>query len=139
MNADNLIEIEQLAAKKEKEWKSATALQISSLQSALKQKQTEYQQLNEMFLKLKADFKYNLKLLQDRDRELKQYDGSFTKAKAIETAHIAEISDSRIKIAKLMDSIEREEQARCEMQRHYRQQLIDQQAEIDAFKTAKVK
>ena len=62
MNSENLVEIELLAAKKEKEWKDATSLQISSLQSAVKQKQAELQQLNEMFSKLKIDFKYNLKV-----------------------------------------------------------------------------
>ena len=56
----------------------------------------------------------------------------------IETAHVAEISDLKIKVAKIADAIEREQQARCEMQRHYRQQLIDQQADVDNFRTIKV-
>lgn len=137
MDSVKLKEIEELAIKKEKEWKNVTSLQLTSLQTALTQKENEHKELCEKFMKLKEDFKYNLKLLQDRDKELKTYDESFAKTKTMESAHVAAISDLKIKIAKLTDSLEREEQARCEMQRHYRQRLIDQQAEMEAFRSTK--
>ncbi|XP_077966968.1 coiled-coil domain-containing protein 57-like isoform X3 [Styela clava] len=137
MNSVKLKEIGDLANKKEKEWKHLTSLQLSSLQTAMVQKANEHKELCGKFTKLKEDFKYNLKLLHDRDKELKTYDESFTKTKTLEVSHMAAISDLKIKIANLAESLEREQQTRCEMQRHYRQRLIDKQAELEAFKSTK--
>ena len=64
--------LQELVQQRENEWREAQELQTKSLQSALKEK--ERQLNNEMlrFRKLKKDFEYNLKLLEERDQELQR-------------------------------------------------------------------
>ena len=47
---------------------------VESLEAALREKETVLQQEKSKFAKLKEDFKYNLKLLNDRHAELDTYD-----------------------------------------------------------------
>lgn len=50
----------------------------NSLEVALQQTQKELSEERVKFQKLKEDFKYNLRLLADRDAELEKYDSSST-------------------------------------------------------------
>ena len=47
------------------------------MEAALNQKEKELSEEKEKFQKLKEDFKYNLKLLNERDAELEKYDQTF--------------------------------------------------------------
>ena len=64
MNVDEvaLKDIEALAAQKEQEWQSAVTIQIKTLRETLNVKTQECKDVNKKFLKLKEDFKYNLKV-----------------------------------------------------------------------------
>jgi hypothetical protein len=44
----------------------------------LKQKTAELNEEKEKFLQLKEDFKYNLKLLEQRDKELESYEETYS-------------------------------------------------------------
>ena len=48
------------------------------MEAGLSKKQKDYDELYGKFLELKEDFKYNLRLLAERDSELKKYDAIFT-------------------------------------------------------------
>ena len=50
---------------------------IESLESTLQEKEKQLSEEREKFQKLKEDFKYNLRLLGERDQELDRYDTSF--------------------------------------------------------------
>lgn len=45
---------------------------------------------------MKDDFKYNLKLLDERDRELSQFDAVYTETRKLVRAREQEISDLKI-------------------------------------------
>ena len=49
---------------------------IESLENSLKQKNNELIEEKQKFLQLKTDFKYNLKLLEERDAELEKFEQS---------------------------------------------------------------
>ena len=49
---------------------------IESLENSLKQKNNELVEEKKKFLQLKNDFKYNLKLLEERDAELEKFEQS---------------------------------------------------------------
>ena len=50
---------------------------IESLESTLQEKEKQLSEEREKFQKLKEDFKYNLRLLGERDQELDRYDTTF--------------------------------------------------------------
>ena len=51
---------------------------IEFLESTLQEKEKQLSEERGRFQKLKEDFKYNLKLLGERDQELDRYDTTFT-------------------------------------------------------------
>jgi hypothetical protein len=51
---------------------------INSLEHACQEKDKQLTEEREKFHKLKEDFKYNLKLLEQRDQELDRYDATFS-------------------------------------------------------------
>ena len=51
-------------------------VRLKSLEDALKTKDESLKEYQEKFMKLKEDFKYNLKLLKSRDEELEVYDAN---------------------------------------------------------------
>ena len=69
--------LQELGQQKENEWREAQELQIKSLQSALKERERQLNNEKLRFRKLKEDFEYNLKLLEERDQELQRYDVLF--------------------------------------------------------------
>ena len=60
--------LQELVQQKENEWREAQELQIKSLQSALKEKERQFNNEKIRFRKVKEDFEYNLKLLEERDK-----------------------------------------------------------------------
>ena len=67
--------------------------EIKSLQSALKEKERQLNNEKLRFRKLKEDFEYNLKLLEERDQELQRYDVLFSQVKNINSLRNGEVSD----------------------------------------------
>jgi hypothetical protein len=51
---------------------------LQTLEEVLADKDKQLSQMNVMLQKLKEDFKYNLKLLEERDQELERYDLGFS-------------------------------------------------------------
>lgn len=51
---------------------------IQTLEAALNGKEKDLQEEKAKFSKLKEDFKYNLKVLEERDQELERYDVTFS-------------------------------------------------------------
>ena len=60
---NELQEIERLAEEKERQWHSAATRQIKTLQKELVLKSRYAEEMELKFSQLKADFKYNLKVL----------------------------------------------------------------------------
>ena len=113
--------LQELVQQKENEWREAQELQIKSLQSALKEKERQLSNEKVRFRKLKEDFEYNLKLLEERDQELQRYDALFLQVRNINSARDGEVSDLKIQLDELKVKLSHEEKAKEELQRHYQQ------------------
>ncbi|XP_033742493.1 coiled-coil domain-containing protein 57-like isoform X2 [Pecten maximus] len=127
----------ELAAQKEREWKEVTNQRIQTLEAAYKDKDRQLQEEKAKFTKLKEDFKYNLKVLEERDKELETYDLTFSELKSSLNVKNGEISEMKIKLDDMKSWSDRENQAREELQLHYRQRLKEKQAEIDSYRCSK--
>lgn len=113
--------LQELVEQKENEWREAQQLQNKSLQNALKEKERQLNNERVRFRKLKEDFEYNLKLLQERDQELQRYDALFSQVRNINSSRDGEVSDLKIQLDDLKLKLSHEEKAKEELQRHYQQ------------------
>ena len=79
-------DLEAQLARKEREWKELQSLRVLQLESSLRGAQDELSVLRQRFQQLRDDFRYNLTVLEERDRELEKYDAKATRVQATETA-----------------------------------------------------
>ncbi|XP_048584581.1 coiled-coil domain-containing protein 57 isoform X2 [Nematostella vectensis] len=127
----------ELVEQKEKEWKEAQTLRIKSLEAALKEKEGLVNNERLRFRKLKEDFEYNLKLLQERDQELDRYDAIFAEYKSVGNTKDAEVSDLKIKLDDLQQKLKQEKQIQEDLQGHSRQRMQEHQQELNQFRLNK--
>lgn len=113
--------LQELVQQKANEWREAQDLQIKSLQNALKEKERQTNNEKLRFRKLKEDFEYNLKLLEERDQELHRYDALFVQVKNVNSLRDGEVSDLKIQLDELRLKLSHEEKAKEELQKHYQQ------------------
>jgi len=134
MNKD---ELKELAGQKEREWRQIQEQRIEVLEAALTQKGKELEEQNDKFYKLKEDFKYNIKLLEDRDKELDNYEKNITGLRKQLSEKNAEISDLKIKMDGLRKFNERDANAIEETKKHYLIRLNQKQNEIEQYRAQK--
>ena len=113
--------LQELVEQKENEWREAQQQQNKSLQNSLKEKERQLNNERVRFRKLKEDFEYNLKLLEERDQELQRYDALFSQVRNINSLRDGEVSDLKIQLDDLKLKLSHEEKAKEELQRHYQQ------------------
>ncbi|XP_075072876.1 coiled-coil domain-containing protein 57 isoform X2 [Mixophyes fleayi] len=131
------LEFTELLAKKEQEWKALQQQQILFLQQSLKDKQKNLQEQNDKFDRLKKDFTHNFRVLNERDRELEQYEVMYNRLKVVENAKQSEISDLKIQIEKLQQEILRERKKYDDLQNHYQRKLKEHQLHLDRVNSSK--
>ncbi|XP_067860264.1 coiled-coil domain-containing protein 57 [Heptranchias perlo] len=127
----------ELLAQKEQEWKDLQIRHIQSLDTSLRDSKTELKEQREKFNILKEDFMFNLKVLEERDRDLERYDAMFVQLKMTESCKQAEISDLQIQIDKMQEVVAKETKTREELQFQYQQQLKAHQLEIEKIHSSK--
>ncbi|XP_046573024.1 coiled-coil domain-containing protein 57-like isoform X2 [Haliotis rubra] len=127
----------ELAEQKEREWKEASQKRVESLEKACREKEQSLAAERTKLTKLKEDFKYNLKLLEERDQELQAYDANFTELRAHLSTKTAEVSELKIRLDDMKKATQRETQAMVELQAHYQHRLRERHTEVDSFKTSK--
>lgn len=83
---------------------------------------------------MKDDFKYNLKLLEDRDAELDKYEQSLISTRKQLSEKNAEISELKIKLDDLKNHADSEKTSIDECKKYYLNRLNQKQNEIDKYK-----
>lgn len=68
--------LRELAEQKEKEWRLIQEKRIEALECSVQLKSQELANQKQKMARLREDFKYNLKLLEERDGELEKYEES---------------------------------------------------------------
>ena len=130
-------DLERLAALKEKEWKDINEHRIKSLDLSLKQAQKTIEQQNVHLRQLQDDFKFNLKLLEERDLELERYDQVFALVQGKTVQKDAEISDLKVQLDKLDSKLkERDDDFRTAKERH-RGHVLQLEQELDDLRARK--
>ncbi|XP_078427096.1 coiled-coil domain-containing protein 57 isoform X2 [Cetorhinus maximus] len=128
---------DKLLAQKEQEWKDLQVRRIQSLETAFQNSQTKLKEQQEKFNILKEDFMFNLKVLEERDRDLERYDAMFARLKVTESCKQAEISDLQIQIDKMQELVAKETKTRVDLQFQYQQALKAHQLEIEKIRSSK--
>lgn len=134
MNEDGL---KNLAEQKEKEWREIQEKRIDVLEKTLKQKCQELNEEKCKISRLKEDFKYNLKLLEERDVDLEKYEQTLLTTRKQLSDKNAEVSDLKIKIDELKVTKDKEKGAVDECKKYYLNRLNQKQNEVDKYKGLK--
>lgn len=124
-------DLEAQLASKEKEWKDLQTRCIQQLETQLRDTRTQLSAQMERFQQLQEDFQFNLRVLDERDRELERYDAVAARLQATESTRQAEASELRIQINKLQEAVEKESRKREEIQRQYQQRLAEHRLQLE--------
>ncbi|XP_029934517.1 coiled-coil domain-containing protein 57 isoform X2 [Myripristis murdjan] len=135
--AGALGDLEAQLASKEREWKELQCLRVQQLEASLREAQEELSSLRKRFQQLREDFRFNLAVLEERDRELERYDAVTARALTVENNRQEELSQLRVQVATLeeqraREAKEREEELRVNQQRaaQHRLQLEELQSSM---------
>lgn len=119
--------LKELEEQKARELKEIRQYQVSAVEASLKRKEQALLELQQKFQQLRNDFEYNLKLLEERDKELTQYDEVFEKLKNIINNKSAEISELHIHIDQLTKQISSFERDKADFKQHYTERVAELQ------------
>ncbi|KYO20464.1 coiled-coil domain-containing protein 57 isoform B [Alligator mississippiensis] len=98
-------DLNELLVWKEQEWKELQARQLHFQKTMLQDSRKQLQEIQKKFNRLKEDFTYNLKVLDERDRELEHYDAMFAHLKTREHTKEAEkLKEHRLELEQLQSS-----------------------------------
>ncbi|XP_061471953.1 coiled-coil domain-containing protein 57 isoform X3 [Rhineura floridana] len=130
-------ELNELLICKEQELKELQTRQIHFQKTSLHETRKQLQEMYRKFNSLKEDFTYNLRVLEERDRELERYDNLFTQLKMAENTKQAEVSDLRIQVSKLQQALAQETKKQEALQYQYQQKLKEHQLELEQLHSSK--
>ncbi|XP_068118421.1 coiled-coil domain-containing protein 57 [Hyperolius riggenbachi] len=130
-------DLSDLLAKKEQEWRDIQQRQILFLQQNLKEAQKHHREQKDKFDRLKKDFTHNLKVLEERDRELEQHEAVLSRLTVVENAKRSEISDLKVQIEKLQQELLKEKKSYSDLQGQYQRRIKEHQIDLDRVKSSK--
>ncbi|XP_048026596.1 LOW QUALITY PROTEIN: coiled-coil domain-containing protein 57 [Megalobrama amblycephala] len=125
------VDLEAQLACKEREWKELQALRILQLETALNEATSELSTQRERFLRLRDDFKYNLRVLEERDKELERYDALAARAQTEDSVRREEVSELRIEIAKLQDALKEQRKAKEDIEVQYQKRGVEHRVKLE--------
>ena len=122
---------------KEKELQEMNSLRVRALEKAISDRDEGLAEAKEMFLKLREDFQYNLKLLEDRDAELERYDALFASMKAVMRDREGEVSELRVTIDELEARVKAEQKRGVELETYCADRVGEEKLRTEALRHAK--
>ncbi|XP_067286295.1 coiled-coil domain-containing protein 57 isoform X2 [Pseudorasbora parva] len=125
------VDLEAQLALKEREWKELQGLRIRQLETALDEATSELSTQRERFFRLRDDFKYNLCVLEERDKELERYDALAARAQTEDSVRREEVSELRIEIAKLQDALEEQRRVKEDIEIQYQKRGIEHRVKLE--------
>ncbi|XP_077184135.1 coiled-coil domain-containing protein 57 isoform X2 [Paroedura picta] len=130
-------DLNELLICKEQELKELQTYQINFLKTKLQETERQLHEIHRKFNRLKEDFTYNLKVLEERDRELEHFDTLLTQLKIVENAKDAEVSDLKIQVDKLQQALNQETKNQEALQFQYQQKLKEHQLDLERLLSSK--
>ncbi len=110
------------------------ACRIASLETAVVEKEKTLKEERTKFQELKNDFKFNLKLLAERDSELDKYDTEISVFRITVANRDGEVSDLKIQIDNLKQQLVTAAKEREEIVHHCQHRIREKQLEMDEYK-----
>lgn len=101
---------------------------MAQLESALNEKDQQLLEGTALFDQLKRDFKYNLKLLHDRDAELEQSDIKIAALQEQVTAQLNKISELGVGLKEATEKAEAIDREKRVMEENYQRQVKRERA-----------
>ncbi|CAF0791557.1 unnamed protein product [Brachionus calyciflorus] len=129
--------LKEIAEQKEKEWRLIQEQRIDVLEKTLNQKTNELKEEKTKFNQLKEDFKFNLKLLEERDSELEKFEQTLTNVRKQLSDKNAEISELKIKIDDFKKLNDTEKTSIDELKKYYITRLNQKNSEFEKFRSLK--
>jgi chromosome segregation ATPase len=126
-----------LILQKEKELHDINEYRIHTLETLLTEKERDVAENKTRMQKLKDDFSFNLKLLEERDAELERYDASFSSLKAVVRERDQELSELKIATAELQHGVKQERERAAEAEAYYSQKVAQLREEGEAVRWKK--
>ncbi|XP_044103109.1 coiled-coil domain-containing protein 57 isoform X2 [Neovison vison] len=123
--------LSQLLARKEEEWRALQAQRGRLQEAALQEAHSQLHQAQGELRSLREDFVHNLQVLEERDRELERYDAAFARARGLEEAQRAEVSELRVEAARLRQALALEARRREDLLRQHRRTLQEHRRELE--------
>jgi len=130
------MDLETLVKQKEQELHEIHDYRLRTLEVALRDREGQLALENERFEKLRDDFQYNLKLIEDRDLELANYDDAFVEMKELLRRKDEDISQLQIKLEDYNASQRREISKLQQLESHYTQKIQNMKTSFDSAKWA---
>ncbi|TRY87148.1 hypothetical protein DNTS_010214 [Danionella cerebrum] len=128
-------DLETQLACKEREWKELQTRRIQQLEHALNEATSELHSQRDRFLRLRDDFKYNLSVLEERDKELERYDAMAARAQTEDSARREEVSELKIEIAKLRDALEVQRRAKEDNEVQFQKRGIEHRVQLEKLQS----
>ncbi|XP_060796061.1 coiled-coil domain-containing protein 57 [Neoarius graeffei] len=125
------VDLEAQLASKERELKELQALRVQQLETALSEATSELSTLKERFLRLRDDFQFNLRVLEERDQELERYDAMTVRIQTENSAWQAELSELRIQLAKVQDALGEEKKQKEDLQAQYQKRGVEHRLQLE--------
>ncbi|XP_022378960.1 coiled-coil domain-containing protein 57 isoform X2 [Enhydra lutris kenyoni] len=97
---------------------------------ALQEAHSQLHQAQGELRSLREDFVHNLRVLEERDRELERYDAAFSRAQGLEEAQRVEVSELRVEVARLRQALAREARWREDLLQEHRRELQEHRREL---------
>ncbi|CAF1294512.1 unnamed protein product [Adineta ricciae] len=126
--------LKQLALQKEKEWLGVMQERLVALEATVEHKDQQIGELNQKYTRLSEDFKYNLKLIDDRDKELATFDNRFKELKKVLNEKNSEISELKIVNDQLYQLKKQIEAQIDEEKKHFLHRLSIKEKDLGSYK-----
>ncbi|XP_032177999.1 coiled-coil domain-containing protein 57 isoform X1 [Mustela erminea] len=123
--------LSQLLAREEEERRALQAQRGRLQEAALQEAHSRLHQAQGELRSLREDFVHNLQVLEERDHELERYDAAFARARGLEEAQRAEVSELRVEAARLRQALALEARRREDLLRQHRLTLQEHRRELE--------
>ena len=123
-----------LIAQKERELHDINEYRLKSLEEAVQNREASEQAIRTKFKKLKEDFIFNLRLIEERDRELDKYESTCDKLKTYVREREKDLASLKIECTEYKTKLTRKEEEASKMEVTFQHQLKTMASQMEAAK-----
>ena len=123
-----------LIAQKERELHDINEYRLKSLEEAVRTREASEKAIRTKFKKLKDDFVFNLRLIEERDRELDKYEATCDKLKTYVREREKDIANMKIEMTEHRSKLSRSEEECARKEVDFQHQLKTQASQAEAYR-----